>query len=334
MPTTISVNCADCGEDIEPFEPNYCEYHDLHYCEPCYEGHAECDDERRDNGLREQRVNEKSTRYIGAQRGTIVQSLRPFGVEIECLINDAHSLRHNLPKDVGVTGDGSLSDNGVEIQTPPVAGFAGEQLIKKVTRTLADYEARIDRSCGLHVHLDTKEFTPTNWQTLQAVWILYLTFEDVLFSFLPRSRRNNGFAIAIRDHYHLKEIREANSRKELEGIWYRVQHASKLYERKKVKYDRSRYAGLNLHSLFSSRHVEIRYHAGTTNARKILEWANLHALMFDAATKSRNITNSAHNEVDLKRKTTMLFDLLRLPQPSRDYFRERQRMFTSNRDES
>jgi hypothetical protein len=102
---------------------------------------------------------------------------------------------------------------------------------------------------------------------------------------------------------------------------------------KDIKIHESRYIGLNLHSLFHANHAEIRYHSGTVNVDKILQWVNLHALLFDKAKEpyARGVVEQGLNEVRLERKTQDLFDFLSLSNTSRAYFLKRQSLFNNNK---
>jgi len=96
--------------------------------------------------------------------------------------------------------------------------------------------------------------------------------------------------------------------------------------------------GVNLHSLFANKHLEIRYHSGTLNPVKVLEWVNLHQRIIDLAVEHASIaigyTRDVAQESKLEDKTQMLFDALQLDESSRAYFRNRQEMFADRREDS
>jgi hypothetical protein len=49
---------------------------------------------------------------------------------------------------------------GAEIQTPVLSGEKGENLLKKLCDHLNNCEARVNTSCGLHVHFGAEDFSP------------------------------------------------------------------------------------------------------------------------------------------------------------------------------
>jgi hypothetical protein len=71
--------------------------------------------------------------------------------------------------------------------------------------------------------------------------------------------------------------------KQLEEEWFKTRSHDMVNVYKDNKYDSSRYHGCNLHALFAYGHIEMRYHHGTLNATKIINWINLHLLLVDWA---------------------------------------------------
>jgi len=258
-------------------------------CPDCYhEYHADHDGDDADIPTR--RADERTDRFIAAQPGTVIASPRIFGVEIETYYPDRSALEavvHRIDDALGVSLDGSLGSRGIEFQTPRLGGQAGEQFITTLCQHLCDHGFYIQRSCGLHVHLDGAGYTADeDYYRLRTLWQFYLVFEDVLLAFLPQSRRTNSYCKAMKQDFHLREIGLAATRTELEQLWYRVTNKRKLSGLKKNRYDQTRYSGVNLHSLFHAGHIEIRYHSGTISAPKILQWVNLHARIMRSGSSS------------------------------------------------
>jgi hypothetical protein len=178
--------------------------------------------------------------------------------------------------------------------------------------------------------LDTSDINDTHH--LRHLWALYIAFEDVLLSLLPPSRRSNYYCKALRRYFHAQEILECPTREKLEAIWYRARDSEEVQKLKIIKSHDSRYIGLNLHSLFHANHAEIRYHSGTVNAEKILQWVNLHALLFDKAEskEAQLAIEDGLAEVYLERKNKLLFDFLGLSPTARQYLLKRQALFANS----
>lgn len=324
-----------------------------YYCGACFDllvdteedSWTEDEDEEEDNDGSIEREYSDSihAKHVSKQPGEYILSPRLFSAEIECYFPDMQTLRtaiREIPNTIGVSGDGSLGGNGIELQTPKLGGKAGEKTITDTCAVLNARRFRVDNRAGLHLHLDGAGLVPDTKTTqdphaLKRLWAFYLNFEDVLLSFLPNSRRSNRYCTLVKNEFHTKEILDCESLEELEKLWYRTNRKSEIRVRKGDKYDNSRYMGVNLHSLLANGHLEIRYHSGTINAIKILEWVNLHQTIMDLAVKGERMSISyltrAQSMPSLADRTELFFDILGLPDRSREYFAERQATFMDTR---
>lgn len=323
--------CRGCGDSVDVddmIEGYYCS-------DSCYEDE---NSDSEDTGNVERGFNTESTRHQSASAGaTYIESDRKFSAEIECFYPDYETLEEVasvLPREVGISGDGSLGSNGIEFQTPILKGKAGEDLIIHACKTLGRAGFEVTRQAGLHIHLDGAGLNPRtrtrhNPQSLKALWAFYIGFEDVLLSFLPPSRRGNQYCRLVKNAFHLSEIEQAETLEKLEQVWYRAKQRQAIKSRKSDKYDSSRYFGVNLHSLFANGHLEIRYHSGTLNAEKILYWVRLHQAIMDKAGGLWGYAMKAQATPNLADKTKLFFEALELGESAQKYLLERQKTFTS-----
>lgn len=303
----------------------------------------ECFSENENQGDNDAQIHFRSympsSQYLNSGVGGIVKNSIPFGIELEVTLPDnlrASILSRSIPREVGVETDGSIVGGyGLELQLPPACGASAENLIYDVCSKLKEMEARVNRSCGYHLHIDvakvdTDHTAASALNILKDLWLFYVAFEDVIVSFLPKSRRNNRYCQSLRSDYHFREIMQATSMEKLERIWYRVTNRDDLDNSKGETKHSSRYRGINMHTLFAMRHIEIRYHSGTINARKILEWANLHTTIINCALEHKLIGPAlfeANSNIDLAEKTNLFFNMLGIEKKSEDYFRIRQEIF-------
>ncbi len=333
--------CENCGDTIHNDNARFNEGDECYYCERCY-------DDLDSEGFR--------TRDYHTGNTYTEPTKRFYSAEIECYypnIDTMHTVYNEMNSDFGVSEDGSLNDDGVEFQTPKLSGEKGKQELKNLCKLLEDNDFTVDKTCGLHIHLDmsdymdierdfeeryneddeeTEEYDKSFWK-IKNLMIFYLNFESVMLSFLPRSRRKNKYCYPLIENYHEKEIKNLKFLEDLEVMWYREGTKENIERRKHHKYDDSRYSGINFHSMLSNNHLEVRYHSGTINSNKILKWAELHIY----------ILNKIYNEeinyeklqdikyiTELSEKTDTMFSLLKLPKETEDYFKERQAKFTGN----
>ena len=211
-----------------------------------------------------------------------------FGIEIECYDVDQHLLKAKLI-DLGVSVesefynhddkphwkivyDGSVSGPGAcEVVSPILNGQNGIDQIKKVTQALDYVGAKINPSCGLHVHHEAKDFD--NKKKLMKVVSVYQRMEKFIDDFMPISRRGNNTFYA----------------KTMIGVTDNVaeNHGGRYYK-------------VNLQSWYRQGTVEFRQHSGTVEADKIINWVYFTALVMDRARGRVLVNTPLKRWVDVK----------------------------------
>jgi len=141
--------------------------------------------------LRAQFLTPKAPRETDARRWV--------SVEIECIlgtVNEAfydHALAQNVAQYVCVKSDGSLRRDAGDTKGTPVEIVVSapkeeiERVIKGVCAALKACEAYVNKTCGLHIHLDMRNFDrATAFSNLVAG-------QKVLRSLVPEHRVKNRF---------------------------------------------------------------------------------------------------------------------------------------------
>lgn len=204
---------------------------------------------------------------------------RRCGIEIEAYNCDKHHLARELREagiDVAVEGynhdtrnhwklvtDSSLTGNNTfELVSPILEGEAGLQELQKVCWVLDFCDAKVNDSCGLHIHMDAANFTIETWRNLATT---YRRLESVVDSFMPTSRRHNTYC------------------KSLTGISEQCIREAQTIEQLRHAFGNDRYHKLNLESYARHRTVEFRQHGGTTNFTKMENWIRFTANMITFA---------------------------------------------------
>lgn len=285
------IVCDNCLDNYR-----YCDRCDDYVAEDDYCGDGLCNscDEQRDDQQDEDTYRSPQKHTITANgdedaRGQYVDHLQTFGLELECLVEDRDTLlqvSQDLPRSCGLTSDGSINGRGcgIEIVTPPLKGLAGEEYLKSILSTLDQHGAYVNRTCGLHLHIGVDR---DNWLFLRNLLAFYVVFDDIILSMLPPSRRGNNYCHAVKGKVSLNDLKKINDPQGLDEAWYKMRVMSdedrdRLIAIKGNKYHDTRYLGLNLHSAFYRGTAEIRYHSGTLNLKKILNWVALHQCIFTA----------------------------------------------------
>lgn len=218
---------------------------------------------------------------------------RKFGVEIEFIgitmdaaaraLCDAgvtcrvERYGHAVPTNWKIVEDGSVVDRnatgyrglGGELVSPPLSGETGLEEVRKALRAMVAAGATVNKSCGLHVHVDAADLTGHD---VARIFVNYRSHESVINQFMPRSRVDNGYARAVSQMY------------DFTGFLTRVQNPATML-RTAVSFER--YSTVNFASYARHGTVEFRQHSGSVNASKVTNWIQF-VLHFVANAKTMN----------------------------------------------
>jgi hypothetical protein len=166
-------------------------------------------------------------------------------VEIECLIPRDKELDFkesilSLKDHVQIKRDGSILEiddhKGIEIAlVGPANSFPA--LLKTLCDSLNKFDAKVNKSCGLHVHLDSRNSDPN------ALYYNLVQSLPLLKTMVSKSRLRNQYC--------------------------------KLNKNKKVMNTKCRYFAVNGQAYGRYRTIEVRLHNGTTDFNKINNWVQI-----------------------------------------------------------
>lgn len=195
---------------------------------------------------------------------------RVFAIELET------SYPVDTPEGWTDVGDGSIS--GREYLTGPVLGQVAINKIQSGCRFMNKQRksAIVDERCGYHIHLNARDLTEE--QVALFVQLCY-HYQDDIFKLVPMSRQTGCWCKKL--HEKFKKIES------LSFACYNRRFAQKPQASGRGDFDR--YIWVNLASYYYRGTIEIRLHAGTTNPRKVLNWAELMLKLLEyAAFKNPN----------------------------------------------
>ena len=259
--------CDDCEEPV--WHDDQMETEDGSYvCESCYNDNFH--GESADTFVKDSPTNPQVEVYPSGDYDKL-NVRRLVGVEAECVFGDCETgeegnpmALHNIPKGWREAYDGSISGNGREMISTPSNGNILWTRVKQLENWAKEHNVYINRSCGLHVHLDA---TDTTWQDLKAISLVMMKVEQHIFDMLPPSRQNSNWCKRI--SMNINELIACSTESEFVELWYRNESINR------TKYNDTRYHGLNLHARFYLGTIEFRYHSGTLNSNKILNWIKI-----------------------------------------------------------
>lgn len=180
--------------------------------------------------------------------------------------------------------------------------------LQEVVRCLRRKGAKVNSSCGMHVHVDASNHTPRSLKN--ALTIMY-SKEDLLFKALQTNpARVNQWCQRVREEV-LEDIRRMPSgtmrMDEFRRRWYQDRQRGESHSH----YDSTRYYALNLHAVFDKGTVEWRCFNSTLHAGKVRAYITL-ALAISAQAINQKCTHMRKTEVTENPCFTFRTFLLRL----------------------
>lgn len=166
---------------------------------------------------------------------------------------------------------GSKVAAGEEFKTEmvsPICVYGDIGTVQELVRRLRGEGAFANKSCGIHVHIDS---SPFDARALRNITNIMAAKEDLIYKALQVSvdRRHRWCKPVEQEFLDELNRRKPKKLKDVESIWYGGESRSGEH------YDQSRYHCLNLHSVFQKGTVEFRLFNGTTHAGKIKAYIQL-----------------------------------------------------------
>jgi hypothetical protein len=240
-----------------------------------------------------------------------------------------------------IVEDGSLDQGGFEINVAPAGGDLFIRQMEEIFDVLNEGGAEVGENCGMHVHIDARDFTPFD---IRRLIMYYYLIEPVLFAMVPKERRNNTYCVPCGERLRKGVTKPAKTSREVRYNLFKAVYGGRFrgnigpaivkdkkgnpkltdngnyitkqnvingdksfQDLKKNKNGASRYNALNLVSWFFRGSVECRLYPGTTSFSDATNWSMMWACILDYVAKS---SDSEINRLDPDLKRTALFKSL------------------------
>ena len=300
--------CVGCSTPLKKTSHSYYEVNGDIYCPTCFEANCTvcrgCEELILNNDA--ETINDDSycSTCAREKHTSRKQSSKTFdktfgiktyyGIEIECCSSEEIST-----SGIGYTevdSDGSIEpddedDKSNELRLGVLQGDAGIKTLEDVCLKLRRYEAYVNKSTGLHIHIDATSITERKLDCLKS---MAYVFDNVIFSLMPMSRRRNTYCKAL-------PVNFKGSQDSFRAL-------------------SDRYHGFNLESLDKHSTIEFRYHSGTTAFLKIYHWLMfcLHFVQY-----GQDFFWTCNQLLPSYGRLKMLMAHIKLPKETQDYYLER-----------
>ena len=186
------------------------------------------------------------------------------------VVKDSRNRKWSIQRDSSVADGGSTS---CELVTPILWGTCDILLLQDIVRAIRKKGGRVDKSCGMHVHIGAQDFTPQKLRILANMWH---SRQPILYAgcLVNSENRNVGYCKPLSDDF----IDRLNKVKPQDWLtfwqqWYRhyydVDNYNDVNLVRLMHYNSSRYHSLNFHSFNMRKTIEFRLFNGTLHAGKV-----------------------------------------------------------------
>lgn len=200
----------------------------------------------------------------GVSKTTLKRKLQEAGINVE-----VEGYNHDDRNYWKIVPDASIKgENSFELVSPPLSGEQGLQELKKVCEVLKELNAQVNKTCGLHIHFDARNYELENWKRLVYN---YMIMENEIDKMMPESRRanNNSYCKSLREKFRIGSLVHYGYTRR------RIQECQTLEELSSAITDRVRYYKINIESYWRHKTVEFRHHSGTIEFEKIASWIEI-----------------------------------------------------------
>lgn len=170
------------------------------------------------------------------------------------------------------TDDGSLRDGGKEyVLSRPFTGADLEKALTLFDAEIAQsgHPIQISDRTSVHIHVDVRNLT---YAQLTKFVCIYAIFEEALFNFVGRKRKNNIFATSLSNaEGSLHMLGGKGDDPNADEVTHTLMHFTK-------------YSACNIAAVATYGSLEFRNHEGTYDVGRIMKWINILLLMKKAAT--------------------------------------------------
>jgi len=232
---------------------------------------------------------------IKQTRKTVAEAIKTVvggSVKHEGLSYDAWTVKDAKGRTWKVVTDSSLNadrEYQAEIVSPVLKAEDIDEL-QEIIRAVRAAGAKVDSSCGIHIHIGANAFTP---QAVANLVKMVNKQEELIYAALAvEPNRKASYAKPVdADFLHKIETRKPARMDDLNAAWY-----GRL-NRNPQHYDGSRYHGLNLHNIWYRGTIEFRLFNSTLHAGKVKAYIQLCLAMANKAIISKS-TQSEKRTLD------------------------------------
>lgn len=190
------------------------------------------------------------------------------GVYNKCVVTDSTGREWTIERDSSV----NTQNGGEQCEfVTPKCNYDDIPTVQECVRVLRRAGAKVDSSCGLHIHIDGANHTP---KSLKNLLFTFRAKEDLIFKAVGTQQSRLGRWCKPIDDELIDKVKKLTTvdNSSLHDAWYDTYGGNYGTTQ---HYHNSRYHALNLHSLWYRGTVEFRLFEATLHAGEIRAYITL-----------------------------------------------------------
>lgn len=193
----------------------------------------------------------------------------------------------------------------------PILKYDDIEDLQEIVRRLKKAGAIVNKSCGIHIHIDGKNHTP---QSLRRLVNFMTARQDLIYEALEIGDRGGHWCKKLNaDLLKTLKAHKDLSKSMVEEIWYSPCNDGYNGGINHQHYNNTRYHGVNLHSYFTKGTVEFRLFNATLHAGKIKAYVQFClAISAWAIESNENIVFRSMDGYTAQQKVTIMRNILTL----------------------
>lgn len=228
------------------------------------------------SGITRQQAAETIAQVINGNPGYVYEG----GTYYKCTVTGSDQRKWTVMRDSSV----KIIGNGEQCEfVTPKCTYDDIPTVQECVRTLRKAGAKVDGSCGLHIHIDGANHTA---KSIKNLVFTFRAKEDLIFKAVKTQQsRLNRWCRPIDDTL-VNNIRSLTTVDDnsMRDTWYSTYTD---YQSRDAHYHGSRYHALNLHSLWYRGTVEFRLFEATLHAGEVRAYLTLCLAISAAAINAK-----------------------------------------------
>lgn len=187
---------------------------------------------------------------------------RRFGFEIEVFnVTNKTQLVRDLPGFRKVSDNSIVGKKNMELVSPILSGESGLEQAREAIRQLNRQKAKVNKSCGFHVHIDMSGAT---LESFKRIFKRFIKFEQVFKKLIGDSRMVNTYCAP-----------NSNLFESTEDAFAKINEAKSIKDLSMLVNRNTRYYMLNLQSYWKHGTIEFRLKEATLDADEVVNWITM-----------------------------------------------------------